>query len=333
MLREKKVLAFYYIWYATPWGTGMLHEWGGWSSYGYDPDKVTRGRREAAVPCFPLDGLYDSSSEYTIRRHLYQAGQAGVDGFIASWWGFPDRRKEGSKVFLATDGSLRKLLEVVPEGFEVTLYYETAKYGSEPVLQNVREDLARIAVEHCSHPRWMRVDGRPVVVIYGRVMDQVQEATGNGPAAWAEIREALRAQGHDLFLVGDSLDPAYAGVMDALHTYNPILATTQGQDLGPQYRAASAAMHQAGKIFAATVTPGFDHDKVRWGWGERVVEPRRDGGYYLASWDTALSCAPDWVFVTSWNEWYEASQIEPSVEYGQDYLVLTKQQSRRFKRG
>ncbi len=331
---EKKVLAFYYVWYATPWGTGAVQEWAGWTRYGYDPDKVTRGRRESPIPCFPLDGLYDSSSEYTIRRHIYQAKQAGLDGFIVSWWGFPDRMRysdDYDKGFVATDAALRKLLEMAPEGFDVTLYYETAKYGSKPVLQNVREDLERIAQEHGTHPRWMKVDGKPVIVIYGRVMNEVKSVADDAIAEWKTIRQYLVEKGHDLFLVGDSLDPIYAEVMDALHTYNPIGATTRWIDLGPQYKRAADALHQVGKLFAATVTPGFDHDKVRWGSGERLLEPRRDGGYYIESWNTALSCDPDWIFVTSWNEWYEASQIEPSVEYGQDYIVLTKQQAKRFK--
>jgi hypothetical protein len=328
---EKRALAFYYVWYGAPWGAGPAHEWVGWSIYGYDPDKVTRGRREASIPCYPLDGLYDSVSDYTICRHLYQARQAGLDGFIVSWWGFLDRRPEMPQGQALSDAALTNLLDLAPEGFDVTLYYETAKYGQKPVLQNVREDLARIAAGHARHPRWMRVNDKPVVVIYGRVMDEVKEAATDDIREWAAIREDLRGQGHDLFLVGDSLDPAYAEVMDALHTYNPIGATTQGIDLGPQYTMAAEALHAAGKPFSATVTPGFDHDKVRWGSGQRLLEPRRDGGYYIESWNTALSCNPDWIFVTSWNEWYEASQIEPSVEYGQDYMVLTKQQAKRFK--
>jgi hypothetical protein len=298
---------------------------------------VTRGRREAAIPCFPLDGLYDSSSEYTIRRHLFQAGQAGVDGFIASWWGFPDRieaaQRERHPNVVSADSSLQKLLQVAPEGFDVTLYYETAQYGDAPVLQNVREDLERIAEEYGGQPKWMKVDGKPVIVIYGRVMSQVKEACDDDVAEWKAIRQYLESKGHDLFLVGDSLEPTYAACMDALHTYNPIGRTTRGIDLGPLYKEAADAMHAENKIFAATVVPGFDHDKVRWGSGQRLIEPRRDGGYYIDSWDTALSCDPDWIFVTSWNEWYEASQIEPSVEYGHDYITLTRQQVRRFKKG
>jgi hypothetical protein len=331
----KKVLAFYYVWYGTPWGTGVLQEWAGWNIYGYEPDKVTRGRREAAIPYFPLDGLYDSSSEYTIRRHLYQAEQAGLDGFIVSWWGFPDRieaaKRERHPNVVGADGSLLRLLETAPEGFDVTLYYETAKYGEASVPQNVREDLVRIAETYGGQPRWMKVNGRPVIVIYGRVMNQMREACDNDVAEWKAVRAYLAGKGYDLFLVGDSLDPTYAACMDALHTYNPIGRTTRGIDLGPLYVEAANALHGAGKVFAATVVPGFDHDKVRWPVGQRLLEPRRDGGYYIDSWDTALSCDPEWVFVTSWNEWYEASQIEPSVEYGHDYITLTKQQVKRFK--
>ena len=328
-MSEKKALAFYYVWYGTPWGTGVLQEWAGWNTQTerYDPEKVIRGRREAAIACYPLDGLYDSSSAYTIRRHLYQAEQAELDGFIVSWWGFPDRMEHYTDVKNA-DASLRKLLEIAPEGFDVTLYYETAKYGEKPVPQNVREDLERITEDYCSRPRWLKVNGTPVIVIYGRVMNQMREACNNDIEEWKAVRKDLADKGHDLFLVGDSLDPAYVECMDALHTYNPIGLTTRGIDLAPLYKRAADALHNAGKVFAATVVPGYDDDKVR----RRKLEPRRDGGYYIESWNTALSCNPDWIFITSWNEWYEASQIEPSVEYGHDYVTLTKQQVRRFKK-
>ncbi|MCD6464827.1 glycoside hydrolase family 99-like domain-containing protein [Candidatus Bathyarchaeota archaeon] len=331
---EKKVLAFYYAWYGTPWGTGVLQKWAGWNIYGYNPEKVTRGRRESAIPCFPLDGLYDSSSEYTIKRHIYQAKQAGLDGFIVSWWGFPDKMKKENAdhpSVKSSDATLQKLLEIAPEDFDVTLYYETAEYGDKPVPQNVREDLERIAQEYCNKPRWMKVNGKPVIVIYGRVMAQMRKACADDIKEWKTIREYLKEKGFDLFLVGDSLDPAYVECMDALHTYNPIGYTTRGINIEALYKRAADALHRAGKIFVATVTPGFDNDKVRWPTGERLFEPRRDGGYYIESWNTALSCNPDWIFVTSWNEWFEASQIEPSVEYGYDYIILTKQQVKRFK--
>jgi glycosyl transferase family WbsX len=40
----------------------------------------------------------------------------------------------------------------------------------------------------------------------------------------------------------------------------------------------------------------------------------------------------DWVVVTSWNEWMENTQIEPSVRYGDLYVRRTKLWSDRFRR-
>jgi hypothetical protein len=52
---------------------------------------------------------------------------------------------------------------------------------------------------------------------------------------------------------------------------------------------------------------------------------------YRTLWRKAIQADPDWVVITSWNEWYEGSEIEPSVEYGKKYLRLTEEFARQFK--
>lgn len=48
--------------------------------------------------------------------------------------------------------------------------------------------------------------------------------------------------------------------------------------------------------------------------------------------EAALATAPEWaVLLTSWNEWPEGTQIEPSVSYGDWYLHLTAQFAARLK--
>ncbi len=69
-----------------------------------------------------------------------------------------------------------------------------------------------------------------------------------------------------------------------------------------------------------SVRPGYDDRKIR---DPGLYTPREDGDYYRQSWEKALQSDPDVVLITSWNEWPEATNIEPTVEFGYQYLELT----------
>ena len=52
--------------------------------------------------------------------------------------------------------------------------------------------------------------------------------------------------------------------------------------------------------------------------------PRLNGGTYCLFWKGASLFRPKLAFVVSFNEWHERSAIEPSEEWGDFYLRLTK---------
>ena len=83
------------------------------------------------------------------------------------------------------------------------------------------------------------------------------------------------------------------------------------------------------KIVCATIIPGYDDHKL--GRKEpRPITARHDGQTYRAMWEQAIAVNPDWVLITSFNEWHEGSEIEPSVPDGDTYLKLTKEYAPRF---
>jgi Glycosyl hydrolase family 99 len=61
------------------------------------------------------------------------------------------------------------------------------------------------------------------------------------------------------------------------------------------------------------------------------VSDRENGAYYDAQWRAALEAGTDWVVVTSWNEWWENTHIEPSVRYGDFYVRRTSEWATRFR--
>jgi Glycosyl hydrolase family 99 len=94
-------------------------------------------------------------------------------------------------------------------------------------------------------------------------------------------------------------------------------------------RAAKARAAAPDKLYIPPVSPGCDDHLVR---APTCVRDRADGQYYASAWQGALSAGPTWaVVVSTWNEWMEATQIEPSVQYGDQYLQLTRQYADAFK--
>jgi hypothetical protein len=77
------------------------------------------------------------------------------------------------------------------------------------------------------------------------------------------------------------------------------------------------------------VLPGYDDTRVPGRKGTYIV-PRNNGATYRSSWSGALASNPDWITITSFNEWFEGSMIEPSVQYGNLYLNITQQFAKQW---
>src|SRR5207253_10675346 len=68
------------------------------------------------------------------------------------------------------------------------------------------------------------------------------------------------------------------------------------------------------RVNAATVSPGYDDGLL--GRDSTLVVSRANGVLYDSQWQAATAAQPDWIMVTSWNEFWENTHIEPSERYG-----------------
>jgi len=291
-----KVLAFYYPWYGSPGGPSG--EWVHWNPYSAHHDSAHE----------PAAGWYDSKDPETIRRHIREAKAAGIDGFIASWWG----------PYGFEDQAFDVLAEVAEEEeFAITIYYEEADTPTEIV-----SDLAYFLDRHGSNPSLLQVDGRPVIFFYVRVTERFSLAQ------WGNVLGELEDQGHAIFAVADGLRSDFLDVFDGIHTYTPV--GLPEEEAAAQYEAASLAARAKDRLFAATVIPGYDEAyKVP----TLTYVDREDGETYRTYWTIARGASPHWILITSFNEWHEGTEIEPSVEFGRTYLEITAEQAAAWKSG
>jgi hypothetical protein len=294
-LGGQKVLAFYYPWYGTP--TGPSGRWVHWNPAhaNFDGTHV------------PAAGYYDSLDPETVRRHIREAREAGIDGFIASWWGLDSFE----------DRAFRVLLRVAEEeAFFVTVYYEDAATPAQIV-----NDVGEIVSRYATSPAFLSIEGLPVVFFYVRV------AVKFTIDEWSGVFAALAARDRSVFAIADRLDPTYLQAFQGLHVYTPVGMTLE--DAAAQYAVASLAARIQGGFFAATVVPGYQEATPLTG---RLVA-RADGETYRAYWDMARASKPQWILVTSFNEWHEGSEIEPSVEFGRTYLEITAEEAAAWRSG
>jgi hypothetical protein len=245
-----------------------------------------------------------------MRGQIAAAAAAGLDGFVVSWWG---RESEEARAFAAL------LAAAGAGGFRLAPYYEAGELWPRGG-PGVAADLEALLDRHGREPGWLRIDGRPVVFVYGS--HRVR------PPVWDYVRRRLRGGGRDVFLVGDALRPGLIERFDALHVYTPVPLLAGGRDLTLAYRQWSAIAGAAGRPFIAPVTPGYDDRTIR---APGTLVERADGATYAATWQAALAANPAGVLVASWNEWHEGTEIEPSREQGEQYLGATRQWSERFR--
>ncbi len=214
-------------------------------------------------------------------------------------------------------------------GLAVSAYYEKI-VGDDPAIRvhSAVADLDYLLKQYGSDKAWLRVDGKPVIFVYGRALGALP------PSAWHDvIAQVRRDNPGGVVLIADSFKPEYVAEFDGASTYN---ITGQTQRKTPAEVAAWA--HTAypkmvaaaqGKISTVTVIPGYDDTHVGRP-APRPVTDRYGGETYRALWKEAIAARPDWVLITSWNEWHEGSEIEPSVQYGSTILDATAEFSREF---
>ncbi|CAA9302047.1 MAG: GH99 / GH71, partial [uncultured Chloroflexia bacterium] len=286
----KPVLAFYFPWYEqSDWQSGKMSEL-------------------AAT-------TYNGGEDGTIQRHLQQADDNGIDGFICTWFGPQEPR--------LTERCDKLLRNAAGRDFSVTISPDQAAdaSGTLKTMAGMTEALGALRDRWMSHPNWLRWNGKPVVVFWN------PQSFGS-VATWRQLRNTVDPN-NAWHWVGEGTDFSYLQVFDSLYYFDITWAANPADALAGYARRLNDfnRANNATKPFIGTVMPGYDDTRIR----NTRIRDRANGEYYRRSWQAAIDRNAQVVIINSWNEWFEGTQLEPSRSYGNLYLDLTREWSGRYK--
>jgi hypothetical protein len=253
----------------------------------WEPPKIS-GALFTPVQPYPAWVQQIGDDPDLMRQHVAQAQSAGIDGFIVN-----------------RSSDLNHLLDVVRgSDFRLSLQVDA---GSDPASE------IDAFYKHIGDPNLIRYQGQPVLFFW--------YVRGHTAAFWSDLRGRIDPQHTALWIAdGDDFSVLGSATWDGISPYAIAWSSNPRSQL-PAW-AAKARNAAPNKLYVPPVSPGCDDHLAH---TATCVQERAGGAYYQATLDGAAASNPAWAIVVStFNEWMEATQIEPATQYGDEYLDLTR---------
>ncbi len=291
----------------------------------------------------PKIGRYDSRDPQTIRWQIEQAKAAGLAGFIINWYG---QNSIENVITLAVLREFERWNRDHPD--DPILYFlsidsqaQLPTEGKTPVsleqdLQYIRKRLIRAG--------YLLHDGQPVLTCFpyqeniSDWLDAISSVFGAEVPDFLWMNEPCGKGEAGCFLWVQP-DPA---TIDLTSSYTWNDPDNIGGDWAVQQYARWSNKHLEHRYGMAGIWPGFNDTLVTWAWKPetrhdkarpRIIARETDkGNTYARMWDIYLNAIRDpailplpLVQIVTWNDWAEDTAIEPSRDYEQKYIDLTKE--------
>jgi hypothetical protein len=255
---------------------------------------------------------YDSRDAGAVGRHIDQAKSVGIDAFIMSWFGPKDNNLTQQVFGILLD-------QAGARGFKAGAAVDMHEAGYNNSIEEVRTSLAHLIGDRVHHPAYLRYDGKPVIYFWSQGRFSV--------AQWREIRNQVDPD-HNTIWVMEGSNTSYLAVFDGLYLFNTVWSNNPAATASTwQTRTQQAG----GWFYTPTVLPGWQDVTGRA--NPTATRDRTDGQYLSRSWIGAASSGANVILITSWNEYFENSHIEPSERHGTQALDILRPLIAEWKSG
>jgi hypothetical protein len=266
------------------------------------------------------------------KKQLLDMEDAGIDGALAVYWGPGEPSSDvGLENMANAAAELRAEGRLPPR---IGLFLDTGWVGSWPEEQrdlrqpqNRDRVYAMIRQFYAILPKdqWALIDGKPVVWLWASSWLGIRFDQGFFDYLYAQFEQDL---GTRPYVVAEN---SWDYAVTSSPTHPDQSAPMRVDDFYSWGAALAGHRHEHGNV--SEIGPGYDERQLKAVNRSGRFRDRQDGSYYTTSWQAAISSGSRFVAIETWNEFHEASDIADSLEYGRQYIGLTRDYANRFKAG
>lgn len=314
------LMAHYMPWYQTPQVTGY---WGWhWTMEHFNPFRSDEnGRPDIASYYLPLTGPYDSSDPDVLEYQVLLMRLSGIDGVIVDWYGI-----ENFWDYAVLNNATNALFPYIQKaGLRFAICYEDQSIlhmtnnkhlELQDVYTHAQEVMRYLQDTWFQDEAYLKMMDRPVLLTFGPQYFKTS-------ADWKQIFAALDVEPAFVTLDGHTesagvnsypwppMSSGHAGVLDQ-ETLKLYLSSFYIKAARRDYVVAGAFPGFKDIYKDAGISPEA-----------RYLDPL-DGQTFSLTLQMAVEQKPDVIQLITWNDYGESTGIEPTVEFGYQYLEMVQ---------
>ena len=256
---------------------------------------------EFGGPHHPLSGYYRSDDPQVLRKQLHWMRRAGIDVIVYDCYGFKDWEPDDQPKDRTLAMLAEELAHQEQETRQLKLVIWLEKYIYNPTLEQYRKALSWVKENLAERDFYFHYDGRPLVVTYhngpNHAIDEIE---------WENNYFTLRR-----------IRPYHSDVWSYVEHYP--------QRLGREWMVASPGfdpyLEHAYLAKYVRKEPELDFAKIHRE-GRQYAAEREDGALFQRQLLRVRDGDPRIVFLSGWNDWQYALQVEPAAEYRFKYVDM-----------
>jgi len=352
---KKMALSVYLPWYRNPieygdspnaknkgWYNWAWYESGPTSMMHYPENVLPNGQRDIASILYPIVGAYSNVDEGVLRYQFEIMKAANLDGILITDYGkeiLQDYRKCVDKMYkLAEEYDMKIALQYEPKIHFANWVPSTSGKSRDEKIQAIIEDIIYIIEHYAPMKSYLKIDGKPVIPPF--------DANLLSDTEWGYVKKQIKDRGFgEIYLIFDRIPDVGVKNIDAVYNwisgldrnypdYQSVYNFAKGHNERTDFWANNDFKN---RLAIGVAWPGFDDTGVGGDWGSGTarkfpyLENDPTGSTLAATQNSVLNNNMDWIVYATFNDWNEATVIEPSVEFGYRFIQEVQEFLEGFK--